>query len=131
MWFDIANGKIVGSDCKVGDRHRIAQILDTDEGSRYFGEWSLGLNRGIQRIIGDTLFDEKVGGTFHLTPGKAYSNADNGNRSGVHWDIVCDQRESAGGGEIYFDGRLVRKNGIFVLEELAGLNPPVAEMAAV
>lgn len=121
--FDVVNGQIVASDCKVGDANRIKQILDTDEGARYFGEWSLGLNWGIQRIIGDTLFDEKVGGTFHLTPGKAYSNADNSNKSGVHWDIVCDQRVSAGGGDIYFDGQLVRRNGIFVLDELMGLNP--------
>ncbi len=124
VWFDIANGKIVGSACKVGDPHRIVQILNTDEGARYFGEWSLGINNDITRIIGDTLFDEKVGGTFHLTPGKAYKNADNGNKSGVHWDIVCDQREPAGGGEIWFDGQLIRKNGIFVRPELAGLNPP-------
>ncbi len=128
VWFNIANGKIVDSGCEVGDEDRIKQILDTDEGARYFGEFSFGLNWGIQHIIGDTLFDEKVGGTFHLTPGKAYSNADNGNRSGVHWDIVCDQREAAGGGEIYFDGVLVRKNGIFVLEELAGLNPPTSKL---
>ena len=64
-----------------------------------------------------------MGGTFHLTPGKAYSTADNGNKSGVHWDIVCDQREAAGGGEIRFDGKLIRKNGIFTLDELSGLNP--------
>lgn len=126
VWFRVREGKIVESGCQVGDPQRIEQILDTDEGARYFGEWSLGLNWGIHRIIGDTLFDEKVGGTFHLTPGKAYSNADNGNKSGVHWDIVCDQRESAGGGEIRFDGRLVRKNGLFVLDDLAGLNPTPA-----
>jgi aminopeptidase len=122
--FEVVRGRIVKSGCNVGDPKRIEQILDTDEGARYFGEWSLGLNWGIQSIIGDTLFDEKVGGTFHLTPGKAYTNADNGNRSGVHWDIVCDQRKPAGGGEIHFDGRLIRKDGLFVIEELAGLNPP-------
>ena len=121
--FEVMNGKIIKSGCDGGDPKRIEQILNTDEGARYFGEWSLGLNNEITTIIGDTLFDEKVGGTFHLTPGKAYATADNGNRSGVHWDIVCDQREPAGGGEIYFDGRLVRKNGLFVLDELAGLNP--------
>jgi aminopeptidase len=126
VWFRVQEGRIVESGCKTGNASRIEEILDTDEGARYFGEWSLGLNWGIQRIIGDTLFDEKVGGTFHLTPGKAYSNADNGNRSGVHWDIVCDQRESAGGGEIWFDGQLVRKNGLFVPDELAGLNPSSA-----
>lgn len=123
VYFKVREGKIYESGCEVGDPHRIEQILDTDEGARYFGEWSLGLNWGIQRIIGDTLFDEKVGGTFHLTPGKAYKDANNGNKSGVHWDIVCDQREPAGGGEICFDGKIIRKNGIFVLPELAGLNP--------
>jgi aminopeptidase len=123
VWFRVQGGRIVESGCGVGDASRIEHILNTDEGARYFGEWSLGLNWGITKIIGDTLFDEKVGGTFHLTPGKAYTNADNGNKSGVHWDIVCDQRESAGGGAIHFDGRLIRKNGIFVVDELAQLNP--------
>lgn len=123
--FVFKDGQIIEESCEQGDPVKLRSILDTDEGARYIGEFSLGLNWGVDQIIGDTLFDEKVGGTLHFTPGKAYENAaDNGNRSGIHWDIVLDQREQAGGGEIYFDGVLVRKNGIFVLEELAGLNPP-------
>lgn len=121
--FVVKDGKIIKASCRAGNLERLQKMLDTDEGARYFGEWSLGLNWGVTETIGDTLFDEKVGGTFHLTPGKAYKDADNGNKSGVHWDIVCDQREHAGGGELWFDGQLVRKNGLFVIEELADLNP--------
>jgi len=121
--FEVHDGKIVRSWCKNGDPSRIERMLDTDEGARYFGEFSLGLNWGITRIIGDTLFDEKVGGTFHLTPGKSYDDAPNGNTSGIHWDIVCDQREAAGGGEIWFDGTLIRRDGLFVIGELEALNP--------
>ncbi len=121
--FVVRDGKIVEASCDSGSAERLERILDTDEGSRYFGEFSLGINWGIGQIIGDTLFDEKVGGTFHLTPGKAYGDVDNGNRSGIHWDIIGDQREAAGGGEIWFDGVLIRKNGLFVPDALAGLNP--------
>ena len=71
----------------------------------------------------DILFDEKIAGSFHLTPGQAYEEADNGNRSQVHWDMVCIQRPEFGGGEIYFDGQLIRKDGLFVPERLHGLNP--------
>jgi aminopeptidase len=73
--------------------------------------------------MNDILFDEKIAGSFHLTPGQAYETADNGNRSQIHWDMVCIQRPDHGGGEIRFDGKLVRKDGLFVLAELAGLNP--------
>lgn len=121
--FEVRDGKIIDAWCDSGDENRLQTILDTDEGARYFGEFSLGINWGVTRVIGDTLFDEKVGGTFHFTPGKCYDAAPNGNKSAIHWDIVCDQRESAGGGEIFFDGVLVRKNGLFVLDALQGLNP--------
>lgn len=70
----------------------------------------------------ETLFNEKIKGSFHFTPGQAYETANNGNNSSVHWDLVCIQREDYGGGEIYFDDVLVRKDGIFVLEELQALN---------
>lgn len=122
--FVVKAGRIIDASCQQGDHNRLQSYLNTDEGARYFGEWSLGLNWGVTHPIGSTLFDEKIGGTFHLTPGKAYDEADNGNRSGIHWDIVCDQREKAGGGDIQFDDVLVRRNGIFVRPELAGLNPP-------
>jgi aminopeptidase len=71
----------------------------------------------------DILFDEKIAGSFHFTPGQAYEKADNGNRSQVHWDLVAIQRPEYGGGEIYFDDQLVRKDGLFVRKELTALNP--------
>lgn len=123
VWFEVKDGKIINAGCGSGDVDRLNAILNTDEGARFFGEWSLGINWRVRKVIGDTLFDEKVGGTFHLTPGKSYDDAPNGNQSAVHWDLVCDQRESAGGGEIWFDDVLVRKDGLFVPEEVAGLNP--------
>ncbi len=116
------DGKVV--EAHAGDKtDRMNEILDTDEGARYFGEWALGYNPYVLHPMKDTLFDEKIGGSFHMTPGNAYDDADNGNRSAVHWDIVCIQRSEYGGGEIYFDGTLVRKDGVFVHPELAGLNP--------
>jgi len=100
------------------------QVLDTDEGARYVGEFALGLNPYITRPILDILFDEKIAGSFHFTPGHAYEDeADNGNRSAVHWDMVMMQDASHGGGEIYFDDRLIRKDGLFVMAELGPLNP--------
>jgi aminopeptidase len=116
------DGKVV--EAHAGDKtDKMNDILDTDEGARYFGEWALGYNPYVLHPMKDTLFDEKIGGSFHMTPGNAYDDADNGNRSAVHWDIVCIQRPEYGGGEIWFDGRLVRKEGVFVLPELQGLNP--------
>ena len=70
----------------------------------------------------DILFDEKIAGSFHFTPGQAYEEADNGNRSEVHWDMVCIQRPEFGGGQIFFDDVLIRQDGEFVLDELKGLN---------
>jgi len=121
--FEVKNGKIV--DASAGAQTaKLNDILDTDEGARYFGEWSLGYNPHVLHPMKDTLFDEKIAGSFHLTPGNAYEGvADNGNRSSVHWDLVCIQRPDYGGGEVYFDGRLIRKDGRFVLPELDGLNP--------
>lgn len=97
--------------------------MDTDEGARYIGEFSIGLNPYITKPMEDTLFDEKIAGSIHFTPGSAYEGADNGNRSAVHWDIVLIQTPEYGGGEIYFDGRLIRKDGRFVIPELEDLNP--------
>jgi len=98
-------------------------ILDTDEGARYVGEFAIGVNPFINKAMLDILFDEKIAGSIHFTPGNAYKEADNGNRSTVHWDLVLCQTPEWGGGEIYFDGRLVRKDGRFVIDELKGLNP--------
>lgn len=119
----IQNGKIVEASAGA-NTPRLNEILDTDEGGRYFGEWSFGFNPYILHPMKDTLFDEKIAGSFHLTPGNAYEHeADNGNRSAIHWDTVLIQRPEYGGGEIWFDGVLMRKDGLFVLPELQDLNP--------
>lgn len=119
--FEIEKGKIVKAE--ANDSEKINSLLDTDEGARYFGEFAIGVNPYILHPMKDTLFDEKIAGSFHLTPGMCYEDAPNGNKSAVHWDLVCIQREEYGGGEIYFDDVLIRKNGIFVQKELEGLNP--------
>jgi len=115
------NGKII--DATSNNTQKLHQILDSDEGARYIGEFSLGLNPYIHKPMLDILFDEKISGSFHFTPGQAYEEADNGVRSTIHWDMVMVQTPEFGGGEIYFDNRLVRKNGEFVVPELEGLNP--------
>jgi aminopeptidase len=117
----LKDGKIVDADSS--EPEKLLRILDTDEGARYLGEFALGLNPRIEKPMKDTLFDEKIGGSLHLTPGRSYEEADNGNRSSVHWDLVLIQTPQWGGGEIWFDGVLVRKDGRFVLPELQGLNP--------
>ncbi len=114
-------GRIVHAD--ANEPEKLLRILDTDEGCRYLGEFALGLNPLITKPMKDTLFDEKIAGSLHLTPGRSYEEADNGNRSSVHWDLVLIQTPEWGGGEIWFDGVLVRKDGLFVLPELEGLNP--------
>jgi len=114
------DGRIV--EATSSNTQRLNAILDTDEGARYIGEFSLGLNPFINFPLKDILFDEKINGSFHLTPGQAYETADNGNRSSIHWDMVCIQRKEYGGGEIYFDGELIRKDGDFVPEDLQVLN---------
>ena len=119
--FEVKDGKIVKASANNNDR--INQLLDTDEGARYFGEFALGVNPYILQPMKDTLFDEKIAGSFHLTPGAAYEDAFNGNKSAVHWDLVMIQRPEYGGGEIYFDDVLIRKDGLFVVPELKGLNP--------
>ena len=116
------NGKIVEATAG-GDTAKLNEILDADEGARYIGEWSLAFNPHILKPMKDILFDEKIAGSFHFTPGQAYEEADNGNRSQIHWDMVCIQRPDYGGGEIYFDDVLIRKDGLFVLPELQALNP--------
>lgn len=114
-------GKIVAA---VGtNTQRLNDILDSDAGARYIGEFAIGFNPHILEPMRDILFDEKIAGSFHFTPGQAYEEADNGNRSQVHWDMVQIQRPEYGGGEIWFDGELIRKDGLFVKEELKQLNP--------
>jgi aminopeptidase len=119
--FRFENGKIV--EATSSNTKKLNEILDSDEGARYIGEFSLGFNPYIRYPMKDILFDEKIAGSLHLTPGQAYEEADNGNRSSIHWDLVLIQRSEFGGGEIYFDDVLVRKDGRFVVPELEALNP--------
>ena len=120
--FVFKDGKIIQADAGA-NTERLNQILDSDEGARYVGEFAIGVNPNITFPIFDTLFDEKIMGSFHLTPGCCYDDAYNGNKSVIHWDLVHIQTPEYGGGEIYFDGRLIRKDGRFVIPELDGLNP--------
>jgi len=118
---EFSEGKIV----KAAANHteKINKVLDTDEGARYIGEFAIGLNPHISIPMKDTLFDEKIKGSFHFTPGNAYDHAFNGNKSAIHWDLVCIQTPEYGGGEIWFDDILIRKDGHFIIPELQGLNP--------
>ncbi len=121
--FRFEAGKIV--EATSSDTDKLDAILDTDEGARHIGEFAIGVNPYITEPMLDTLFDEKICGSLHFTPGGAYEEegADNGNRSAIHWDIVLIQRPEYGGGEMWFDDVLVRKDGLFVLPELQGLDP--------
>lgn len=117
---ELKDGKII--DCACTNKEALENILNTDEGARYIGEFALGLNPYITHTMSDVLFDEKVYGSFHLTPGTSIDEIDNTNRSAIHWDLVCIQTPEYGGGEIYFDDVLIRKDGEFVLPELHCLN---------
>ncbi|MFZ7119695.1 MAG: aminopeptidase [Eubacteriaceae bacterium] len=119
--FEFKDGKIIKATSNNTDR--LNKVLDTDEGARYIGEFAIGVNPFILNPMKDTLFDEKIMGSFHLTPGMSYEDAYNGNVSSIHWDLVCIQTSESGGGEIYFDDVLIRKDGIFILPELEALNP--------
>jgi len=118
---EFKDGKIVKADAGSKTKE-LNKILDADEGARYVGEFALGINPIVMEPMRDILFDEKIAGSFHFTPGQAYEEADNGNRSQVHWDMVSIQRKEWGGGEIYFDGKLIRKDGVFLPKSLAKLN---------
>nr|WP_169717622.1 aminopeptidase [Sporomusa silvacetica] len=118
---EFKNGKIIKAT--ANDSEKINKVFDIDEGARYIGEFALGVNPYIEKPMKDILFDEKIKGSFHFTPGNAYDAAFNGNKSVIHWDLVCIQTAEYGGGEIWFDDKLIRKDGQFVLPELAGLNP--------
>jgi len=117
---EFRGGKIV--DATSNQTAKLNKILDSDAGARYIGEFSLGFNPHVLHPMRDILFDEKIAGSLHLTPGQAYEEADNGNRSQVHWDMVSIQRPDYGGGEIYFDGKLIRRDGEFVPKQLRSLN---------
>jgi len=118
---EFQDGKVV--DASSNNTKRLNEILDTDAGARYVGEFSLGFNPYILNPMCDILFDEKIAGSLHFTPGQAYEDCDNGNRSAVHWDMVLIQRPEWGGGEVWFDEELIRKDGRFVPKDLQPLNP--------
>lgn len=118
---DFKDGKIINAT--ANDTERINQVFNIDEGARYIGEFAIGFNPYIINPMKDTLFDEKIMGSFHFTPGNCYDTARNGNKSAIHWDLVCIQTPEYGGGEIYFDDKLIRKDGRFIIPELEALNP--------
>ena len=118
---EFKDGKIIKAT--ANNTRRLNEILDTDPGARFIGEFSLGFNPYIRDPMCDILFDEKIAGSLHFTPGQAYKTADNGNRSAVHWDMVLIQRPEWGGGEVWFDGELIRKDGLFLPKDLLALNP--------
>lgn len=118
---EFKDGKLVNA--AANNTERINQIFDTDEGARYVGEFAIGVNPYILNPMKDILFDEKIMGSIHFTPGCCYDDAPNGNKSAIHWDLVLIQTPEYGGGEIYFDGELIRKDGRFVVPDLECLNP--------
>lgn len=118
---EFKDGRVV--DATGSNTEKINAILDQDAGARFIGEFAIAFNPYILHPMRDILFDEKISGSFHFTPGQAYEDADNGNRSQVHWDMVSIQREDYGGGTIHFDGKLIRENGRFIPKQLHALNP--------
>jgi len=118
---ELKNGKVIKAT--ANNTKRLNEILDTDAGARYIGEFSLGFNPYILNPMCDILFDEKIAGSLHFTPGQAYEDCGNGNKSAIHWDMVLIQRKDWGGGEVWFDGKLIRKDGLFLPKDLKPLNP--------
>ena len=123
---ELKDGKIVNAT--ANNTKRLNEILDTDAGARYVGEFSLGFNPYILNPMCDILFDEKIAGSLHFTPGQAYEDCGNGNKSAIHWDMVLIQRKEWGGGEVWFDGELIRKDGLFLPKDLKPLNPAEFEI---
>jgi len=121
IYFKFEKGKIIEAKSNYTDK--INKVLDTDKGARYLGEFAIGVNPYITKAINDPLFDEKIMGSVHITPGRCYEEASNGNSSSIHWDLVLIQTPEHGGGEIYFDDKLIRKDGKFIPEKLQCLNP--------
>ncbi len=116
------NGKIVDAKCCSGDQEALNAIFNTDEGARFVGEFAMGLNKMVNRPMCDILFDEKIAGSIHFTPGNAYQDAFNGNQSAIHWDLVLIMTKEYGGGQVWFDDQLIQEDGKFVHPDLIGLN---------
>jgi aminopeptidase len=110
LWFE--QGRVVQASADKNEGF-LLQTLDTDDGARYLGEFAIGTNAGITRYTGETLFDEKIDGSFHVAIGAGLPEAGGKNESGIHWDMVSDMRD---GGEIWVDDELVYKDGEFVVE---------------
>ena len=121
VYLEFSKGRVVKAT--ANHTKELNEILDTDAGARFIGEFSLGFNPHILHPMRDILFDEKIAGSFHFTPGQAYEVAGNGNKSAIHWDMVCIQRKDYGGGEVWFDDKLIRKDGLFIPPALQALNP--------
>lgn len=107
---EFKDGKIINARSASNEQF-LNQMLDTDAGARYLGEFGIGLNYGIKKFIKNILFDEKIGGTIHLAAGNAYEGSGGDNISVLHWDMIKELRTN---GEIYADGKLVQKNGIYL-----------------
>jgi aminopeptidase len=110
LWFE--QGRVVRAQADKNEPFLLA-ALETDPGARHLGEFAIGTNDGIDRFTGQILFDEKIGGSFHLALGNSYPETGGVNRSAIHWDLICDLRA---GGSIEVDGELLYRNGKFVLE---------------
>lgn len=120
---EFEHGRIVSTSCESGDAKKLEDIFDTDDGARYIGEFAIGTNPFVDRPVGDILFDEKAAGSLHFTPGNSYESSGNGNKSGIHWDLVYRMQPEYGGAEIWFDDTLIMRDGLFVPNELTHLNP--------
>jgi len=110
-------GKVI--DAVSSNTEKLNAQLDSDDAARYVGEFAFGLNPYITKPMNDVLFDEKIAGSIHMALGDSYDDCPNGNKSQIHfhWDMVKQ------GGDIYFDNKLIRRNGLFLPKSLRGLNP--------
>lgn len=115
------NGRVVTATSDY-NQDVLNKILNTDEGSSYIGEFAIGTNPNINRIIKNILYDEKILGSFHVALGRAHFQSDNGNKSAIHWDLVSQLNERFGGGEIIIDDELILQDGIFIPHDLKPLN---------
>jgi aminopeptidase len=109
----LENGRVVHAQAAKNEAY-LLKTLDSDAGSRYVGEFAIGTNFDIQQFTGQILFDEKIGGSFHMAFGAGYPETGSRNKSAIHWDMICDMRKDS---EILVDGELFYKNGEFVFEK--------------
>jgi aminopeptidase len=109
LWFK--DGKVIKAAAAKNEEF-LLKTLDTDEGARYVGEFAFGTNTGITKFTRQILFDEKIGGSFHMALGASYPETGGKNVSAIHWDMICDMRR---GGEVMVDGKLLYKDGRFVI----------------